>query len=214
MLDLFHHYKAWCTEPQILNYSTCFGCLLHQQAYYSIIYACCLLHSSYKIWLFISPSSASWHQYLIKTYSNKIGQNKHTYIVVSIVLYELKKFWRQLPLNGAIIAPKHVVTMYKIVRINYRILQLLVLRELFTSPHRTEETVWNNESQAQRLTVHKLTALCTDSRTRHTAKLPELKRLNVEARCVDMAATMLNIPCSLMRGNKLPRIAVVTRYEI
>jgi hypothetical protein len=54
------------------------------------------------------------------------------------LLYELKKFWRQLALNGVIIAPKHVGSMYKIVRINYRIVHLLVLRELFTSSQCTE----------------------------------------------------------------------------
>ena len=42
-------------------------------------------------------------------------------------------------------------------------------------------------------TVYKLTALYTDSRTKHTAKLAELKRVNVEGRCVDMAADMLHV---------------------
>jgi len=33
----------------------------------------------------ISPSSQSWHQSFLKTYDNKIGHNKHTYVVVLAV---------------------------------------------------------------------------------------------------------------------------------
>ena len=33
----------------------------------------------------ISPSSGSWHENLFKTYSNKVGHNKLTYVVVSVV---------------------------------------------------------------------------------------------------------------------------------
>jgi hypothetical protein len=73
--------------------------------------------------------------------------------------------------------------------------------------------MWNTESQTQKPTVYQWTALYTDRSTKHTAKLPELKRLNVEARCVNMATNMLNIPCSLVTGNQLPRIAVASRLE-
>ena len=33
----------------------------------------------------ISPSSSSWQQYFLKTYNNKIGHNKHVYVVVGVV---------------------------------------------------------------------------------------------------------------------------------
>ena len=46
-----------------------------------------------------------------------------------LLLCVLKKFWCQLPEDGELIAPKHVVAM---ARITYRIVHLLVLHVLFT----------------------------------------------------------------------------------
>ena len=49
------------------------------------------------------------------------------------LLYVVKKFWCQLPEDGEITAPKHVGSMQNIVSINYKIVHLFVLQELFTS---------------------------------------------------------------------------------
>jgi len=49
------------------------------------------------------------------------------------LLYVVKKFWCQLPEDGEIIAPKHVGRVHYIVSINYQIVRLFVLQELFTS---------------------------------------------------------------------------------
>ena len=43
-----------------------------------------------------------------------------------LLLYVLKKFLCQLPEDGEIIVPKHVVAMEKIVCINYRTVLLLL----------------------------------------------------------------------------------------
>jgi len=44
-----------------------------------------LLYSYTCFGAIISPSSGSWHQNSIKTYGNKVGHCKHTYIVISVV---------------------------------------------------------------------------------------------------------------------------------
>jgi len=49
------------------------------------------------------------------------------------LLYVFNKFWCQLPEDGEIIAPKHVGSMQNIVSINYKIVHLFVLQELFPS---------------------------------------------------------------------------------
>jgi hypothetical protein len=48
-------------------------------------------------------------------------------------LYVFKKFWCQLLEDGETIAPKHVGSMQNIVNINYKIVHVCVLQELFTS---------------------------------------------------------------------------------
>jgi len=53
------------------------------------------------------------------------------FIVTYFIAYAVKTLWCQLPVDGEIIATKHVAATYKIVRINYRIVHLLVLHELF-----------------------------------------------------------------------------------
>jgi zinc transporter ZupT len=37
----------------------------------------------------VSPSSSSYHQHFLKTYNNKIGHNKHTYVAVGVVWVSL-----------------------------------------------------------------------------------------------------------------------------
>jgi len=49
------------------------------------------------------------------------------------VVCVLNDWWCQRSEDGETIAPKHAEAMYKIVRLNYRTVLLLVLRELFTS---------------------------------------------------------------------------------
>jgi hypothetical protein len=61
--------------------------------------------------------------------------NKQTDI---LVLYVLKEIWCQLSEDGDIIVSKSVAAVYKIVRTNYRILRLLVVREIFTASWCTE----------------------------------------------------------------------------
>jgi len=48
-----------------------------------------------------------------------------------IIAYILKTFWCQLPEEDKIIAPKPAGVMWKIVRKNYTVVHMLVLRELF-----------------------------------------------------------------------------------
>ena len=49
------------------------------------------------------------------------------------LLYVVKKFWCHLPEGGEIITPKHVGSIQNIVSVNYKIVPLFVLQELFTS---------------------------------------------------------------------------------
>lgn len=55
-----------------------------------------------------------------------------TSFVTYLLLYVLKKCLRQHPGDSKIIAPKHVGDMLKILNMNFRIVYMLVLHELFT----------------------------------------------------------------------------------
>jgi len=53
------------------------------------------------------------------------------FIITYFIAYAVKTLRCQLPVDGEIIATKHVGATYKTVRINYRIVHLLVLHEFF-----------------------------------------------------------------------------------
>jgi hypothetical protein len=55
---------------------------------------------------------------------------EHVYCDLSYTF--LKKLWCQLSEDGEKIAPKHVGAMYKIICIDYAIVHLLILHELFS----------------------------------------------------------------------------------
>jgi hypothetical protein len=58
--------------------------------------------------------------------------NIYMIIVTYLIALCFKNIWCQLPEDGDIIVPKHVEAMEKTVHLNYRIVLLLVLQELFT----------------------------------------------------------------------------------
>jgi hypothetical protein len=58
---------------------------------------------------------------------------RYNLAILMELLYVLKKFCCQLTEDGEIMAPKHVGSMQNIVGINYKIVHLFVLQELFTS---------------------------------------------------------------------------------
>jgi hypothetical protein len=87
---------SYCTSKQRLIITRLLYCLFfalwqsqklmqRQQTHNSIFYSYSLLHSSYMFRRYITPSSGSWHKSFYKTYSNKIGYNRPTYVVISIV---------------------------------------------------------------------------------------------------------------------------------
>jgi hypothetical protein len=53
-------------------------------AFFYNIYILSFTKSLHYFGIFISPSLGSAHQYFFKTYTNKIGHNKHTYVVASV----------------------------------------------------------------------------------------------------------------------------------
>ena len=74
------------------------------------------------------------------------------FAILMELLYVFKKFWCQLPEDGEIIAPKHVGSRQNILSVNYNIVHLFVLQNLFNSLSKL------NHSRIQK-TVLKVTSI-------------------------------------------------------